>query len=282
MKDFNSRNDGVDFDRAVMIDSGVWWVGFQDRDSGLRCNPYLIIEGDEAVLLDGGSRPDFPVVMMKILETGFDPRKITALIYDHSDPDLCGNIPNLEQMIARPDLKLICDDFSGIFIRHYNAKSEFVNISDIDFRYTFATGRTLEFITTPYCHTRGSFVVYDAKTKILLSGDLFGTYDPEWRLFLGLAEDCAHDRDCKQCRIWRKNCPITECLKFHSMVMPCKKALRMTLKKLKKLPFEYVAPQHGSIIDRKTADVLIRELEALEKVGIDCFDSEDDLPAANL
>jgi glyoxylase-like metal-dependent hydrolase (beta-lactamase superfamily II) len=190
MKEFFLKNSQVDCDQAVHLGSGVWWVGFQDESSGLHCNPYLIIDGDEAVVIDGGSRPDFPSVMMKILETGLNPAKISALIYDHYDPDLCGSIPNFEEMIGRPDLKLITTAFSETFIRHYGARGTFSHISKMGYRFVFKSGREFEFITTPYCHSRGSFVIFDRKTKILFSADLFGTYDKSWQLFMTFPEGC--------------------------------------------------------------------------------------------
>ncbi|MBU0972000.1 MAG: MBL fold metallo-hydrolase, partial [Proteobacteria bacterium] len=100
-------NRGLDYSRAIEIAQGVFWVGYSDTLSGLHCNPYIIIDNDEAVVIDGGSRPDFPTVMMKILQTGIDPSRIKALIYQHYDPDLCGSIPNYEDIISRADLKII-------------------------------------------------------------------------------------------------------------------------------------------------------------------------------
>ena len=83
----------------IEIAQGVFWIGFTDLDFSLHCNPYLIIEGDEAVVLDGGSRNDFSTVMLKILQTGLNPKNITKLIYHHYDPDLCGSIPDFEELI---------------------------------------------------------------------------------------------------------------------------------------------------------------------------------------
>ncbi len=39
----------------IEVDSGIFWVGFADDNAGLHCNPYLIVEEDEAILIDGGS-----------------------------------------------------------------------------------------------------------------------------------------------------------------------------------------------------------------------------------
>lgn len=60
----------------VSIADGIYWVGYSDDNRGLHCNPYLIIEGDEAVLIDGGNRDDFSTVMLKILRTGLCLQKL--------------------------------------------------------------------------------------------------------------------------------------------------------------------------------------------------------------
>jgi len=71
----------LNYDEPIEIAEGIYWVGFVDREANLHCNPYLIIEGDEAVLIDAGSRDDFSTVMMKVLKTGIDPNQICRLIY---------------------------------------------------------------------------------------------------------------------------------------------------------------------------------------------------------
>ena len=61
---------------------------------------------------------------MKILQTGIDLRTIRALIYQHYDPDLCGSLPNLEDLIDSPDLMIISQKENIMFIRHYSARSD--------------------------------------------------------------------------------------------------------------------------------------------------------------
>lgn len=83
----------LDYSDYVEIAEGVFWVGFADETAGIHCNPYLIVDNNEAVLIDSGSRNDFSTVMLKIMRTGTNPGNIKRLIYQHYDPDLCGNIP---------------------------------------------------------------------------------------------------------------------------------------------------------------------------------------------
>ena len=45
-----------DYDEAVEVAPGIYWVGFYDKKARLHCNPYVIIDtSGEAILIDPGS-----------------------------------------------------------------------------------------------------------------------------------------------------------------------------------------------------------------------------------
>jgi flavorubredoxin len=271
----SSQNSNVDYDRPVKVAEDIYWVGFYDTESGLHCNPYLIVDGEEAVVIDGGSRPDFPTVMMKILQTGLKPSSIKALIYQHYDPDLCGSIPNFEDIIDCEDLRIISDKANNAFIRHYSVSSPLISLEDLGEKYEFSSGRKLEFIKTPYAHSQGSFITFDIKSGVLFTSDLFGSYSMEWDLFLNLAPDCAECTDYLNCPQGITYCPLTDILKFHQKVMPTKKALSYALNQIEKAPFNIIAPQHGSVInDSASIRIVVRRLQELGGVGIDGIGSE--------
>jgi flavorubredoxin len=270
------KRENLDYDRAIEIAAGIYWVGFYDEQSGLHCNPYLIIDDDEAMVIDGGSRPDFASVMMKILQTGIEPNQIKALLYQHYDPDLCGSIPNFEDIIQRRDLKIISASDNLMFIRHYSVSSRLLPISDVNYQYTFSSGRTLQFINTPYSHSGGSFVTFDTESKVLFSSDLLGSYGTEWQLFFELRDQCIDCENLAKCPLSRPQCPINDILNFHKNIMPSRKALRYSLEKLLEIPFTMVAPQHGSIItDREIMRYVFGLLTRLREVGIDGIVEDD-------
>ena len=259
-----------DYNRAVQVAPDIYWVGFCDRVSGLHCNPYLIVDGDQAVVIDGGSRPDFPTVMMKILQAGVDLRSIQALIYQHYDPDLCGSLSNFEDLIHTPTLNIISHKENNMFIRHYASRSPLVCHHTIGSRFRFASGRTLRFIDTPYAHSAGSFITFDEKTGVLFTSDLFGSYGAQWALFLRLRPECRRCRDAGHCPLGETYCPLPDIQNFHRRVMTSERALRYALARVQTVPAAMIAPQHGSIID-KAADIrfIIEMLGGLTGVGID-------------
>jgi len=269
----NQTNVNLDYDYPIKIAEGIYWIGFHDKQSGLHCNPYLIIDGEEAVIIDGGSRPDFPVVLMKILRTGVAPSAIVALIYDHYDPDLVGSAHNFESIISRRDLKIISDAANNMFIRHYYIESSLTTIESLNYEFNFSSGRTLQFIPTPYAHAQGSFITFDTQSNIAFTGDIFGSYGSNWELFFKLDEKCR--RDCKnmnECQLGKSVCPLSGMIKFHKNVMPSEKALRLAIGKIMKLSAKLIAPQHGSIIyDAKDIDYISSMLYSLKGVGIDAL-----------
>ena len=267
-------NDHKGYDRPVEIAKGIFWVGFHERRSNLHCNPYLMIEKEKAVLIDPGSRPDFAIVMMKILQTGIAPEQIEALIYHHFDPDLCGSMPNMLDICKNRELIVLSDPNNNIFLSYYierEKRSLLQSIDEYGLELAFA-GRTLQFLKTPYAHSTGSFVTYDSKTKTLFSSDLFGSISRQWELFADLEDDCYACVDFEQCIKQKKYCPLSDILEFHKKVMPSEKALRHAMRVISKLDIEMIAPQHGSIFKKKRdINFLIERLSALSGVGIDAY-----------
>lgn len=265
-------NFNLNYDQPIKISDDVYWVGFYDTESNLHCNPYLVIDNGEAVLIDSGSRPHFPTVLMKILQTGTSPNQIKALIYHHYDPDLCGNIPSFEDIIGADNLQLISAKENMSYIRHYSVSFPLITLEELGFRYSFTSGRTLEFIMTPYAHCAGSFITYDTKTRILFTSDLIGSYSKEWDLYLSLDDNCYTCSDYEKCPNMKDYCPFPDILKFHQRVFPSSIVLRHAVDILKKTDFRLLAPQHGSIVsNRKDGNFLLDTLASLENVGIDRF-----------
>lgn len=272
-------NGNIDLQRPVRLAEDVYWVGFFDEKEGIQCNPYLIIDGDEGVLIDGGSRPDFPTVMMKILQTGIAPGMISTLIYQHYDPDLCGSLPNLEDIINRPTLKILSHSHNNFFIRHYMARSKLYCISQIGGKLQLKSGRTLRFIPTPFSHSAGSFMTYDEKSGILFSSDIFGAYGKQgdgMALFAELPDVCHSCRDKGMgqdgyiCPSAAAPCPLSPMFRWHRDIMTSSKALRYALRLAESAAPALLAPQHGHVLTREEDIRLItKRLMELNDIGID-------------
>jgi len=265
-------------DDFIEIAEGIYWVGYADEHAGFHCNPYLIVDNDEAVLIDSGSRDDFSTVMLKIMRTGTNPKNIIRLIYQHYDPDLCGNIPHMEAMIDNEDLKIISHRENNIFINYYSTKSPRLCIEEMDHCFEFSSGRRLEFIHTPYCHAPGSFNTYDTKTKVLFSSDIFGAYDSDWSFYTQINRDCLTCGTAVKCAKKNIKCQIDGVLDFHKHIMPSIEALRFSLNRIEKMDISLIAPQHGSILDTPVSrETVIKRLKSLDSVGFAYFYAGNDV-----
>lgn len=263
-------------ERPVEIADGIYWVGYVDDKRGLHCNPYLIVEGDEAVMIDGGNRDDFSNVMLKILQIGIKPLQIKRLIFHHYDPDLCGSLPQFENIINSEELKIISQEENNTFIKYYSDKTEMLDYRNMGNYFEFATGRKLEFYGTPYCHQPGSFITYDTKTKTLFSSDLFGSYDERWNLFVKLSEECRNCTDVNKCVKGLEKCQLSGVIRFHQNTMTSNKALSKTLDVIEEIDIERIAPQHGSILETKEdVKAMICHIRAIENIGIDFLFAEE-------
>ncbi|HOY66021.1 MAG TPA: MBL fold metallo-hydrolase [Candidatus Ozemobacteraceae bacterium] len=268
-----NTNAEIEFGRPVRVVDDIWWIGTFDADTKLHCNPYLVKGESGIAVIDGGSRPDFAGVMMKILQAGVHPGEITALIYQHPDPDLCGSLPNFLDLCTNPELRIYSKAINNVFIRHYVEKSYHPKFVDIDGLPGLSLGkRRLTFIDTPFAHASGSFVTYDGQTGTLFTSDLFGSYRAQWDLFLELGEACFTCTDHTHCPNGKPaaDCPLPDIINFHRQVMPSTRALKGAMTRIAKLAPTLIAPQHGSILrSPKTIAHLIQVLGSLEAVGID-------------
>ncbi len=260
------------YQEPIAVGEGIYWVGFYDEERNLHCNPYLIVDGEEAVLIDSGSRTDFSSVMTKILQTGVEPAQIKHLIYHHYDPDLCSSIPHFEQLLDRENIKLISHKENNVFIRYYAGTVKMFCIESLGQEITFGSGRRLQFRRTPYAHSAGSFVTFDEKTGTLFSSDLFGSYDKKWDLFIELSPECRRCTLPEECPAEKSYCPLQGIFTFHRRIMTSRRALKYAMETLQEFQIQQVAPQHGSIVWKKEdITCIIERLAELDGVGIDAF-----------
>ena len=234
----------LNYNQPIEIAPNIYWVGYPDKSAEWRCNPYLIINGNESILFDPGSVVTYPVVSKKIFQL-IKPSQIKYIVLHHQDPDLCGAVPLFEKKLNTKKVKIICDKRESFLIYHYGIKSEFQVIENQEEKLKLKNNRQLRFIHTPYLHAPAAFVTYDEKTKILFSSDLFGAFSEKWNLYA--------DKDyTKQMKLW------------HEPYMPSKEIMNYSLDKLQFLDINLIAPQHGSIIRKGMIKTCFKALRNFE------------------
>lgn len=226
------------------IGKNIYWVGSKENANELQCNPYLITDGNEGVLIDPGSVLDFDAVCSNVSEI-IDINKIKYIILQHQDPDICSSTPLFEKII--PDLQIVTHWRAALLIEYYGVKSPFYLINNNDYQLKLSSGEILKFIPTPYLHFPGAFTTYYEEEKTLFSSDLFGAVRNKWELFA----DESYIETAKT---------------FHEHYMPGNNILRPVMEIFESLNISQIAPQHGSIIrnENNLAERLINVLKNLE------------------
>lgn len=236
-------------EEAVEIRDGIYWLGWPDKEAGFSNNPYLIIEDDDAILIDPGSRLDehWSIVKRKI-ESIIPLEKITMIIVNHQDPDLVACIPLIEEIVGVNSFELVTTDRTGIFLPYYGIKTEVTYVDDREILKIGHSGRELEIITSPYLHFPGAMTVFDHKEKILFSSDIFGGFSINWFLYAN--------------KYYMESMKI-----FAQTYFPDKRHVINFLDKIDEIDVRMICPQHGSIIKEELVNKAKSTLRNLE-VGL--------------
>ncbi|MBF0614698.1 MAG: diguanylate cyclase [Magnetococcales bacterium] len=209
-----------------------------------QCHVYLIVHGDQSVLIDPGSVLLFPTVLEKINKI-IPFEQIRYFICQHQDPDITGILPQIDLMPHHPDAVVVSHWRINALLKHYALHMPLMCIEECNWKLNLG-GRELRFIFTPYLHSPGAFCTFDPESGVLFSSDLFGGFTESPQLF---AQD---ERIIEGIRV------------FHEHYMPSRDVLLNGLFKLETLPIQWIAPQHGSIIPAQMIPFVFNQLKDLD------------------
>ena len=225
----------------------IYWLGVESK-TAFRCNTYLVVSGDEALLVDPGSSQHYSTVLERVTQV-IDPTKLVGLVLSHQDPDVAASM--WDWLEANPKLQIITSPRTQVLLPHYGKSGYgFVNCEEHP-TYKFASGAELEFIDAPFLHFPGAIAIYDRTSQFLFSGDIWAALSMEWRLTVEDFEE-----------------HIPKMNLFHLDYMSCNVATRGFAKKLDQYDIEAILPQHGSIIDSRHVQEAIEYLREL-RCGLD-------------
>jgi class 3 adenylate cyclase/glyoxylase-like metal-dependent hydrolase (beta-lactamase superfamily II) len=224
----------------VEVAPGLWRVGFADYEAGFSNNPYLLVDGDEAILFDPGpGHPFFKYLIMEKIERIIPLDKVRYVVVHHQDPDLAGLVPLLEVNL-HPELVVVSPPRAALFLPYYGIRSPILPVRDGE-SLQLRSGRRIRFLHLPYLHFAGNMASYDERDRTLFSSDVFGGFNRSWHLFA--SDDdvrIAHD--------------------FLAEYVSSKDALKYAHEKLSRITIDRICPQHGSVIRssvRRFIDMLL-------------------------
>jgi flavorubredoxin len=209
-------------------------------------NEYLITDGRVALLTDPGGSEIFPAVFSALCEE-FDPAKITHLFASHQDPDIVSSLALWLQF--NPNLRCYTSWLWTSFIPHFGGNDQtFIPLPDEGMKLQLDK-LALEAIPAHYLHSSGNFHLYDAKAKLLFTGDIGAALLPETENDLFVKDFDKH---------------IAYIKGFHQRWMGSKDAVLDWCERTSKMEIDMLCPQHGSIYTGPDVSRFINWLSELE------------------
>jgi flavorubredoxin len=192
-------------------------------------NEYLVVHGEDSILLDPGGSEVFPAVFSAI-STVFDPRKIDKVFSSHQDPDVVSSLSMWSEF--NPNIRCYISWLWTSFVPHFGGgEDNFIPIPDSGMDILVG-GQRLQAIPAHYLHSSGNFNLYDPKAKILFTGDVGAALLPAGEDGLFVEDFDRHIRHAEG---------------FHRRWMGSDKAKRDWCSRVSLLDIDMLCPQHGAI-----------------------------------
>lgn len=239
--------------RTIFEDGNHRWIAIA-RDPArpeflVDTNEYLVVEGEDALLLDPGGSEIFPSVF-SALSTVFDVREIRRIFSSHQDPDIASSLSLWLEF--NPRIKCYISWLWAGFVPHFGGGGEtFIPIPDNGMDILLGSTR-LQAVPAHYLHSSGNFHLYDPKAKILFSGDVGAALLPPGEDGLFVEKFDTHIRHAEG---------------FHRRWMGSAKAKNDWCSRVANMDIDMLCPQHGAIYQGEDVKRFIDWFSRLE-VGV--------------
>ena len=212
--------------------SHQWLVIARDPDKAnalIDTNEYLVVDGGDALLTDPGGIEIFPAVFAA-LAAGFDPRQVRRIFASHQDPDVISSLSLW--LDFNPALRCYASRIWHNFLPHFGGNGDtFINIPDEGMPIS-VVGVTLQTMPAHYLHSSGNFHLYDARARILFTGDVGAAMLPAGSDGLFVEDFDRH---------------IAHAAGFHRRFMGSRAAVLDWCERAARLDLQMLCPQHGAI-----------------------------------
>lgn len=228
--------------KPIEIRTGVFWVGVNDRVTGLfeglwpisregiSYNSYLI-KDEKSALVDLSKEMLSEDYLAQLSEV-FDVSDLDYIIINHMEPDHSGALRRLLELapnavvLGMPKTVRMLDDFYGLH-EHVERLANGQELS--------LGANTLHFIYTPFVHWPETMMTLMVEQKVLFPCDGFGGF--------GALDGAIFDDTCADLEVYE-----AEALRYFSnIVAPFSKSVLSAIGKFADTPIEVVAPSHGLI-----------------------------------
>ena len=205
---------------------------FEEDGQAVQANQFLVIDGEQAALIDPGGNQAFNELLMGVGRE-FPPNKLTYLLASHADPDIIASLDRwMTSTPARLVISKLWERFAPYLTKSGKTQSRIIGVTDAG--GVLPLGRSeLVLLPAHFMHSEGNFHFYDPVSCILFTGDLGVS------LISGVeAREFVTDL--------APHIPRME--GFHRRYMASNKILRLWTRMARKLDVKMLVPQHGAPI----------------------------------
>jgi flavorubredoxin len=227
--------------QPIKLSENIYWIGANDRrthlfeniwplEKGVSYNAYLI-KDKKNVLIDT-IEIGYVESYFDAIDEILDPEEtIDYLVINHMEPDHSGALKLI--MMKYPNITLVGNRNTFKFVRGFFG--DFDNILEIEEGDTLDLGNhTLTFVMTPMLHWPETMMTMETRTKILFTGDVFGSF--------GTLDGVLFD-DETDLNAWE-----SEQRRYYSNIVgKYVKQTQKALEKLKTVDVNMFAPTHGLV-----------------------------------
>lgn len=208
-------------------------------DESVPSNQFMIIDGNDAAIIDPGGDLTFTPLTMGILKyTKMD--NVRYVIGSHQDPDIIASMPRW--LIHVEHANLIIPKLWERFLPHYNSaftkgrlkqslSERLITIPDAGGYYPLGNSGIVA-IPAHFLHSVGNFQFYDPISKILFSGDMGAS-------MVGYSGEAVSNFKAH----------IANMDGFHRRYMNSQKVTRLWAEAVRDLDVAQMVPQHGRRFD---------------------------------
>jgi flavorubredoxin len=247
------------FDNEILFDNGqhkFLFLGWEEKEEEIvQTNQYLILDGNEGILLDPGGAHVFPRVMSNVAEV-VDLSGIKHIFYTHQDPDVTSGI--LLWLSICENAKIYISSLWVRFLPHFGIydQKRIVPIPDKGTKIKLLSGNELEILPAHFLHSTGNFVLYDPVAKILFSGDIGAAVFEKGKRYRYVDD-------------FERHLPLMEA--FHKRYMSSNTACKKWVDMVSKRKIDMIAPQHGAVFRGESVKKFLEWFRNL-RCGVDLVD----------
>lgn len=229
-------------------------------DDAVQANQFLVVSDGEGALIDPSGNITYNGLVLAMHK--YLPKKdLKYLFASHQDPDIIGA---LDKWLFSTECKLYVSQLWSRFVPHFcnlnRSDGRIIGIPDEGMPVVMRD-TVIHAIPAHFLHAEGNFQFYDAKSKILFSGDMGASMVEAEAINKPIS---TKDEFYAQ---------IHTMSGFHKRYMVSNKVCRFWVNMVRQMDVKMLVPQHGRYMTGEAIPAFLDWIENLQ-CGIDLFTQE--------